>query len=44
MAWLRMLDLPDISFRFDVVEVLVGESLEIRVIENAFSMPAGYYY
>lgn len=44
MAWLRMLDLPDISFRFDVVEVLVGDSLEIRLIENAFSMPSGYYY
>lgn len=44
MAWLRMLELPDISFRFDVVEVLVGDSLEIRVIQNAFPMPSGYYY
>jgi putative endonuclease len=44
MAWLRMLDMPDLAFRFDVVEVLVGRPPEIRVIENAFHMPSGYYY
>jgi putative endonuclease len=44
MAWLRMLDMPDLTFRFDVVEVLVGNPIEIRVIENAFHMPSGYYY
>jgi putative endonuclease len=44
MAWLRMLDLPDLTFRFDVVEVLVSESPEIRVIENAFGLPSNYYY
>ncbi len=44
MAWLRMLDLPDLVFRFDVVEVLVSESVEIRVIENAFGLPSNYYY
>jgi putative endonuclease len=44
MAWLRMLDLPDLTFRFDVVEVLMSEPVEIRVIENAFHMPSSYYY
>lgn len=41
MAWLRMLDLPDITFRFDVVEVVPPD---IRVIENAFTLPSNYYY
>jgi putative endonuclease len=44
MAWLRMLDLPDLTFRFDIVEVLVAETIEIRVIENAFGLPSNYYY
>lgn len=44
MAWLRMLDLPDLTFRFDIVEVLMPEPAEIRVIENAFHMPSSYYY
>ena len=25
LAWLRLLDNPDILFRFDVVEVIIGE-------------------
>lgn len=44
MTWLRMLDLPDLTFRFDVVEVLMPEPAEIRVIENAFHLPSSYYY
>lgn len=44
MAWLRMLDLPNLTFRFDVVEVIAGESPEIRVVENAFGLPSNYYY
>jgi len=44
MAWLRMLDMPDLTFRFDVVEVLIADSVEIRVIENAFPLPASYVY
>lgn len=44
MAWLRMLDSPDITFRFDVVEVMAGTPPEIRVIENAFGLPANHYY
>jgi putative endonuclease len=44
MAWLRMLDMPDITFRFDAVEVIAGDPPEIRVIENAFALPTNYYY
>ncbi len=44
MTWLRMLDMPDIVFRFDAVEVLVSNPPEIRVIENAFGLPSNYYY
>ncbi len=44
MAWLRMLDLPDLTFRFDVVEVVMTGRPEIRVIENAFGLPSNYYY
>lgn len=44
MAWLRMLDMPDLTFRFDVVEIVMTSPLEIRVIESAFHMPSGYYY
>jgi putative endonuclease len=44
MAWLRMLDMPDIRFRFDVVEVVMEPELEIRIIKNAFGLPSGYFY
>ena len=45
LAWLRMLDNPDIVFRFDIVEVLVGtERARLNVIQNAFSLPAPYRY
>lgn len=44
MAWLRMLDMPDIQFRFDVVEVIMDGGPEIRVIQNAFGLPTGYFY
>ncbi len=44
MAWLRLLDLPDITFRFDVVEVLLDPTPKIQVVENAFNLPEGYYY
>ncbi len=40
-AWLRELNLPEIMFRFDVLEVLLleGEPPKIRLIENAFNTP-----
>lgn len=44
MKWLRMLDMPDITFRFDVVEVLADPPGEVRVIENAFQLPDDYSY
>lgn len=41
-SWLKMLGQPKITYRFDVVEVLLipGERPRIHVIENAFGMPA----
>jgi putative endonuclease len=44
MTWLRMLDMPDIVFRFDVVEVVISTPIEVRHIENAFRMPDNYSY
>ncbi len=44
MKWLRMLEMPDITFRFDVVEVLTAPPGEVRVIENAFQLPDSYSY
>jgi len=37
--WLRLLDMPDLTFRFDVIEVLATDPVEIRVIESAFTLP-----
>lgn len=42
MKWLRLLGMPDITFRFDVVEVLTGAPGEVRIIENAFQLPDDY--
>ena len=38
-AWLRLLHYPDILYRFDIVEVVVGEDdkAHCNVIENAFT-------
>jgi putative endonuclease len=44
MTWLEMLDMPDITFRFDVVEVVMTSPPEIRHIENAFQLPRHYLY
>ena len=46
LSWLRMLDNPDILFRFDVVEVLIAESAAPRfeLIRNAFQLPEPYIY
>ena len=44
MTWLRMLDMPDLTFRFDTVEVVASEPPEIRVLENAFPLPNNYRY
>lgn len=46
LAWLRMLDNPEIPFRFDVVEVLLPENEEPRLelIQNAFQLSKPYMY
>jgi len=46
LAWLRLLNNPDILFRFDVVEVLITEDAEPRLelIQNAFQLPRPYIY
>jgi putative endonuclease len=39
-AWLRLLDRPDVNFRFDIVEVVIGASEpRINVIKSAFVLP-----
>ena len=39
-AWLRLLDRPEVNFRFDIVEVIVGEGKPyINVIKSAFLLP-----
>ena len=46
LAWLRLLDDPDILFRFDVVEVIIAEDAEPRfeLLRNAFALPEPYIY
>ena len=46
LAWLRLLDNPDILFRFDVVEVIIAEGTEPRLelLRNAFSLSEPYIY
>lgn len=46
LAWLRLLNDPDILFRFDVVEVIIAEGTEPRLelIKNAFSLSEPYIY
>ena len=46
LTWLRMLDNPEISFRFDVVEVLLAENEKPRLelVRNAFQLAKPYMY
>jgi putative endonuclease len=46
LAWMRMLDNPDVAFRFDVVEVVPAPNgcLECELVQNAFELPAGCMY
>src|SRR5437762_12573750 len=46
LAWLRMLDNPDILFRFDVVEVIIADDAKPRLelIKNAFPLSKPYIY
>lgn len=44
MRWLKLLDMPDITYRFDVVEIVMTNPPDIRHIENAFQLPNNYLY
>ena len=46
LAWLRMLDNPDILFRFDVVEIIIANDAKPRLelIKNAFPLSKPYLY
>ena len=47
LTWLRMLDNPDIPFRFDVVEVIAtddGAKPRLELIQNAFQLAKPYMY
>src|SRR6267143_3041514 len=46
LAWLRMLDNPEILFRFDVVEVIIADDAKPRLelIKNAFPLSKPYLY
>lgn len=46
LGWLRLLDFPDVNFRFDIVEVVLveGEMPDINLIRNAFQLPEPYRY
>ena len=46
LAWLRMLDNPDIVFRFDVVEVLLPDegNPRLELIQDAFELSQPYIY
>jgi putative endonuclease len=46
LAWLRMLDNPDILFRFDVAEVIVTDDAKphVELIKNAFPLSKPYLY
>ena len=39
-AWLKLLDRPEVPFRFDIVEVVIGDGKpRINVIKSAFILP-----
>ena len=45
LAWLRMLDNPEVLFRFDIVEVVeTGSELSFNLIRNAFQLPDRYIW
>lgn len=45
LAWLRLLDNPDILFRFDIVEIVFDDSgPAFNLIKDAFKLPEPYIY
>ena len=41
--WLRLLDLPEVPFRFDIIEVVIEPQQQIRLIRGAFEMEESLY-
>ena len=46
LAWLQLLDNPDILFRFDVVEIVIapGKQPRFELVQNAFQLPERVMY
>jgi Holliday junction resolvase-like predicted endonuclease len=48
LDYLRLLDNPQVKFRFDIVEVILQDGArqpqDIRVIPNAFELSEPYHY
>ena len=45
LAWLRLLDNPDIIFRFDIGEVVIDESgTSFNIVHAAFQLPEPHRY
>ena len=45
LEWLRLLDNPDILFRFDIVEIVIEEGKpQFNLIKDAFKLPEPYIY
>ena len=45
LAWLRLLDHPDILIRFDIVEIVIERDRPVfNVIKDAFQLPEPYRY
>lgn len=48
LDYLRLLGYPEVSFRFDIVEVILPKGArrpeDVRVIQNAFEMSEPYIY
>ena len=42
--WLRLLNDPRVSYRFDVVEVLIKPAPQLNLIRGAFQMPDDIYF
>jgi putative endonuclease len=46
LAWLQMLDNPDVLVRFDIVEIVLAKNAapRIELVRDAFHLPAPYIY
>jgi putative endonuclease len=42
--WLRLLDDPEIPYRFDIVEVVMEPKREVRLIRGAFQIREDIYF